>query len=117
MRNRAPLAAADSAATDAGTPVTIAVLANDNDPDGHALTVATVTAATGGSAVANPDGTVTYTPATGFVGTDSFTYSVSDAHGGSAGANVAAGGPRPWRSASRSATAPTSRTAPAGPRA
>ena len=89
MRNRAPLAGADSATTAAGAPVTIAVLANDNDPDGHALTVATLSAPAGGSAVANPDGTVTYAPAAGFVGADSFAYTVADGHGGSASAAVA----------------------------
>ena len=89
MRNRAPLAAADSAATDAGTPVTIAVLANDNDPDGHALTVATVGAATGGSALANPDGTSPTRRLWASSGADSFTYTISDGHGGSAGASVA----------------------------
>ena len=88
VRNRAPLAGADSATTAAGTPVTIAVLANDNDPDGHALTVATVTTPVGGSAVANADGTIAYAPTAGFVGTGSFAYTVSDGHGGSASAAV-----------------------------
>jgi hypothetical protein len=31
-----------------------------------------------GSVVVNPDGTYTYTPATDFVGTDMFTYTVCD---------------------------------------
>jgi len=38
--------------------------------------------------VLNPEGTVTYTPVDAFVGTDHFTYEVSDGHGGSARASV-----------------------------
>ncbi len=41
-----------------------------------------------GVAVANPDGTITYTPALNFNGADSFTYTVSDGNGGTATATV-----------------------------
>ena len=57
VRNRAPVAGADSAATDAGMPVIIAVLANDNDPDGHPLTVSAVTQPANGTAAINADKT------------------------------------------------------------
>ncbi len=40
--------------------------------------VTIVTAPANGTAVLNSDGTITFTPAAGFVGTDSFTYSVTD---------------------------------------
>ena len=76
--NFPPVANDDSAGTIAFTPVTIDVLANDTDPDGDALAVASVTQGASGSVVANPDGTVTYSPDAGFTGTDSFTYVVSD---------------------------------------
>ncbi|HNQ90946.1 MAG TPA: Ig-like domain-containing protein [Verrucomicrobiota bacterium] len=76
--NTAPVAASDSAATTAGMPVTIAVLANDSDADGDALAVSALGAPANGTVALNADGTVTYTPVTGFVGTDTFTYQASD---------------------------------------
>ncbi|NND60857.1 MAG: tandem-95 repeat protein [Gammaproteobacteria bacterium] len=75
--NRAPVAGDDTAVTDEDTAVTINVLANDSDPDGDSLSVASVSAAANGS-VANNGGNVTYTPNTGFFGTDSFTYTITD---------------------------------------
>ena len=89
VRNRPPLPQLDSATTTAGTPVTIAVLANDNDPDGHPLSVTVVTLPGHGVAVRNGDNSVTYTPAAGFSGTDSFTYTVADGHGATAQGVVA----------------------------
>ena len=86
--NQAPLAMDDSATTEEDVPVTIAVLANDSDPDGDALTVTAVTQGANGFAAIDPDGTVTYAPNAGFTGTDSFTYTVSDGQGGSARATV-----------------------------
>src|SRR5262245_19308616 len=76
--NQPPSAADDSATTNEDTPVTIAVLANDTDPEGSALTVILVDPPAHGSALVNADGTVTYTPAANFSGTDTFTYKVSD---------------------------------------
>ncbi|MBZ0220513.1 MAG: tandem-95 repeat protein, partial [Candidatus Methylomirabilis sp.] len=76
--NDAPTAADDSASTFRETPVVINVLANDADIDGDALTVASLAGPQNGTAVINPDQTVTYTPATGFVGTDSLAYSAYD---------------------------------------
>jgi hypothetical protein len=86
--NRNPVAADDSATTDLDTPVTIDVLANDSDEDGDELTVASVGAALNGTAVDNADGTVTYTPNTGFTGEDNFVYTIEDGFGGSAEATV-----------------------------
>jgi hypothetical protein len=83
-----PVAQDDVATTVRDTAVTIAVLANDSDPDGGALTVTGVTDPSHGSAAANPDGTVTYTPDAGFVGADSFDYTISDGAGGSDSATV-----------------------------
>jgi uncharacterized repeat protein (TIGR01451 family) len=85
--NDPPVAVDDSDTTDADTPVTIDVLHNDSDPDGDALTVASVTQGTHGSVVNNSDD-VTYTPDSGFSGTDSFTYTVSDGNGGTDTATV-----------------------------
>src|SRR5207302_761388 len=74
--NAAPLATDDAATTNEDTPITIAVLANDGDPDGDPLTVISVNSPSvpGATAVINGDGTVMYTPATNFVGNDTFTY-------------------------------------------
>jgi large repetitive protein len=76
--NLPPVALPDAAITESGTPVTIPVLTGDTDPNGDQLTVSAVTAATNGTAVAGPGGTVTYTPHAGFYGTDSFLYTVTD---------------------------------------
>ncbi|MEH6576268.1 MAG: Ig-like domain-containing protein [Amphritea sp.] len=85
--NSAPVAGNDSATTDAGVAVTIAVLNNDSDPDGDNLTVTSVSGVNG-TAVINNDGTITFTPASGFSGNETFSYVVSDGNGGSASANV-----------------------------
>ncbi|MEU4239208.1 Ig-like domain-containing protein [Actinoplanes sp. NPDC026619] len=76
--NTAPVARADAAATDTNMAVVIAVLANDDDPNGD--TIALDAAGTGGhgQVTDNHDGTLTYTPAAGFYGTDSFLYSIHD---------------------------------------
>ncbi|MGQ0805505.1 MAG: Ig-like domain-containing protein [Actinomycetota bacterium] len=86
--NTAPVANGDSATTARNTAVTIAVLANDFDADGDALTLAGVTQPSSGTATANADGTVTYTPATNASGSFTFTYSIEDGHGGTATGTV-----------------------------
>ena len=86
--NDAPVAANDSGSTIIDTPITIAVLANDTDVDGDTLSVASLTQPGNGTAVINLDNTVTYTPATGYIGFDSFTYTVSDGNGGAATGTV-----------------------------
>ncbi len=86
--NRPPVAADDTAATMAGTPVTVNVLANDGDPDGDRVTVRLAGGPSNGSAVVNADGTITYTPAAGFFGTDSVIYTVDDGRGGTAEARA-----------------------------
>ncbi|MFO0747235.1 MAG: Ig-like domain-containing protein [Myxococcota bacterium] len=81
--NRPPIAADDIVNTITGTPVTIDVTANDVDPDGDTVTVDVIdTPPAHGTAKVNADGTVTYTPETGFVGTDHFIVQVKDGHGG-----------------------------------
>ena len=84
----APQAVDDAAETPEDTPVTIAVLANDSDPDGDALTVKEVSAPAHGTAVISDAGTVTYTPEPDFSGSDSFTYTVGDGSGLTAQAAV-----------------------------
>lgn len=78
--NDPPVTKVDNFTTPANTAVTIPVLANDADPDGAlvATSVRIVQAPGSGTATANLDGTVVYTPAAAFAGTISFTYTVSD---------------------------------------
>ncbi|MCU7929028.1 MAG: autotransporter domain-containing protein [Candidatus Thiodiazotropha sp. (ex Dulcina madagascariensis)] len=66
----------DAATTDADQAVKIDVLANDA---GSGISVSAVGSPTNGTAVNNSDGTITYTPNTGFEGADSFTYTIIDA--------------------------------------
>jgi hypothetical protein len=87
VANPTPTAANDAASTSEDSPVTIAVLANDSDPDGDPLTVTAATA-TNGTVVRNADGTITYTPNANFNGTDTITYTISDGNGGTATATV-----------------------------
>lgn len=54
------------------------VLANDSDPNGDSLTVALQSSPANGTIALSGDGAFTYTPNTGFTGTDSFTYTASD---------------------------------------
>ena len=84
--NDPPLAVNDSATTSQGTPVTVAVLANDTDVDSASLLVAGTSDPPYGTAVANANGTITYTPDAGYSGTDAFGYSATD---GLATSNVA----------------------------
>jgi VCBS repeat-containing protein len=76
--NDAPVAADDTATTNEDTPITIAVLTNDTDVDGDALTPSVVTGPAHGTLTANPDGTFTYTPDANYHGADSFTYKAND---------------------------------------
>jgi len=65
----------------------IDVLANDYDPDGNTLTILSVTQPIHG--VSSQDGSVVYyTPHASYTGSDSFTYNISDGHGGNARATV-----------------------------
>jgi uncharacterized repeat protein (TIGR01451 family) len=86
--NRAPQAEDDTTATTFDTPVTIAVLDNDSDPDGDTLTVSAVTTPLSGTAVITNATSIVYTPTAGFAGTDVFTYTVSDPDGATDTAQV-----------------------------
>jgi len=99
--NTPPFALDDSFTTfsDPATPATLtgAVLGNDSDPDGDVLEVSTAggvapgapfTTANGGTVVINTDGTFDYTPAAGFIGDDTFDYSVIDPAGNTDDATV-----------------------------
>ena len=76
-----PIAEDDLATTAQDTPVTIDVLANDSDPDGDPLAIDMVGSPMSGTAEVVLE-QIRYTPALGFSGIDSFTYTVSDGTGG-----------------------------------
>jgi len=92
-----PVAVADSGLVDvANAPLVIAasqLLANDSDPDGDTLTIASVSGATHGTVVLNTQSnpantTVTFTPEAGYTGAASFSYTLSDGRGGTSAALV-----------------------------
>ena len=75
--NIPPVARADVATTMIDTPVDIDVLSNDSDADGDVLTLVATTTPMHGSVAMQGDQLV-YTPDAGFIGIDSFSYTVSD---------------------------------------
>jgi len=79
-QNDSPVAVDDINTTFNEEPVSGNVLTNDSDPDGNLLIIKTtpVTKPLNGTVVIGPDGTYTYTPNSGFSGTDSFIYEVCD---------------------------------------
>ena len=82
--NHPPKAVTDSFTTNENTKLTGNVLTNDTDPDGNTLTAALKSNAAHGGVSVNSNGSFTYNPASNYSGTDSFTYTVSDGHGGTA---------------------------------
>ncbi len=87
--NTPPVAVNDTASTVEDTPLTIDVLANDTDADGDNLSVIAVDSPTAqGGTAAIVTGGIEYTPTGSYVGDDTFTYTVSDGHGGTDTATV-----------------------------
>ena len=67
--NDAPVAVADNVSTVATAPVTVAVLVNDSDLEGNALSLAGASVGAAlGSVVVNADGSLTFTAAPGVSG-------------------------------------------------
>jgi DNA/RNA endonuclease G (NUC1) len=85
--NDNPVAVDDAATTDEDTSVTVDVVTNDTDVDGDARTLQSVGTAANGS-VTIVSGQARYSPNANFHGIDSFTYVVSDDHGGTANGTV-----------------------------
>ncbi|WP_461305114.1 Ig-like domain-containing protein, partial [Aureisphaera sp.] len=79
--NEAPIANEDTNTTLVDTPVSGNVLVNDYDPDGDPIvvTTTTVTTAQGVTVTIDPTtGAYTYTPPAGYVGIDTFEYTICD---------------------------------------
>ena len=79
--NDAPVGFADSVILTSYRSQAIHVLANDWDPDGDELHIESVSSSEHGRVEINSDGSVTFTPDIGWVGTDTFTYIVADPEG------------------------------------
>ncbi len=95
--NHIPIAIGDFASTPRNAPLSVNVLANDFDPDLDPMSVIAVNGVmlpgalpntSGGGTLSISGGTITYTPALGFVGLDAFSYLISDGRGGFSGAQV-----------------------------
>src|SRR5579884_3064777 len=86
VTNSPPVALADAYTVHAGQTLIAGswwtgapgVLANDTDADGDTLTATKVTDPAHGNLTLGKDGSFVYTPAAGFVGTDSFSYKAND---------------------------------------
>ena len=75
-----PTAVNDSATLAENSSVIVNVLANDTDPENdiNITSVAVQAGPSHGTTVVNANGSITYTPTTGYYGPDSFTYRVCD---------------------------------------
>lgn len=82
--NAPPVAVDDIAATEAGMPVQIDLLANDSDPEGGELVLVALDLPAHGSLAMEGGGRVAYTPEPGFTGEDSFSYTLRDPKGATA---------------------------------
>ncbi len=81
VNNQSPVAVADSKTGLPCQEMIIDLLANDTDPEAGLLTITNLSALSNlaaGTLVNNNDGTMKFTPAMGFTGTVSFTYTITD---------------------------------------
>jgi len=76
-----PFANRDATFTNKNAAKTITVLANDYDCSATAINVTNVGIPLHGTAVKNANNTITYTPTTNYVGTDSFSYTINNVNG------------------------------------
>jgi hypothetical protein len=85
--NDAPTAVSDTVQVIKDTVTIIDVRANDSDIDGDTLSLTSAAqGAHGSTAVTN--GKITYSPASGYTGTDAFTYTINDGKSGTATGTV-----------------------------
>ena len=85
--NQAPVANDDYVSVTGHDFLNIYVLGNDSDPEGQAITISGKTNASNGT-TGFDSGKVWYQAFTGFVGTDTFTYTIKDIYGAQATATV-----------------------------
>jgi gliding motility-associated-like protein len=89
--NHSPVAGNDADVTLINQPITTGVLDNDSDPDNDDLTVnitaSGLLAPAHGTLELLDNGSIRYTPAPGFTGTDTYQYQICDSHAGCGGPN------------------------------
>ncbi len=78
IENTAPMTVADTASTVATAPVIIDALSNDSDIDGDTIVITSVSLASNGTVELLENGTLQYTANDGFVGVDTFEYTITD---------------------------------------
>lgn len=81
LTNEVPIAVDDAEVTYEAIPVSGNVLENDSDPDLDPITVVSNTDPAGGTVIVEANGDFLYTPEIGFLGDDSFTYTIADSNG------------------------------------
>ncbi|QLE42087.1 hypothetical protein FD723_17785 [Nostoc sp. C052] len=89
--NDTPVAVNDSITTNKNTPIIISatsLLSNDTDAENDVLSITSFTQPSQGTLVDNGNATYTYTPSQNYYGSDGFTYTISDGHGGSSTGTV-----------------------------
>ncbi len=85
QNNQEPVAKDDPVEITEDETVIISLLDNDYDAEGDTLTVTSVNPSSNGATISwSADGTLTYTPSSGFIGTEILTYIISDGKGHSA---------------------------------
>lgn len=106
-----PVAMPDTVSTERNKPLTVTVLANDVVSNGGTLTLASATAPQHGTATVSGSNVV-YTPATGYFGPDSFSYSINAGPGSvTATAQVSVSVQAPLTLAGRVLNSPANATA------
>ena len=99
FNNTPPEATDDEFSSFVDVPLSSSVMSNDGDPDGDVIAIAdptgaeatvaqSITTTEGGTVTLNTDGTFIYTPPAGFVGEDTFDYSIVDPSGATDTATV-----------------------------
>ncbi|MCP4179369.1 MAG: tandem-95 repeat protein [bacterium] len=85
--NNPPIALGDQAEINSGQTVQINVLSNDSDPDEDTLSIIHISTPPNGT-ITNNGSSIVYTSNSGYSGSDSFSYTISDSHGATAIASV-----------------------------
>lgn len=78
QRNQVPIAVDDFFETQSEIPFSASILGNDFDPDGHDITIVSISDPPNGSVTDLGNGIIGYTPDLDFIGTDTFEYTIAD---------------------------------------